>query len=101
MDTLEKVIEAIEDQYSPEDILDLLDEEIYNWDYGYYESEIEEYEFRWDFYSDYNNKEAEDAVIDAIFASLGTTTNTVYLALGANNYDEFREWLNDYTGHSF
>ena len=63
MKNIEEIIKEIESKYTADDILELLDEEVLNWDYGYNESEIDEYPSRWDFYLEYNNKEAEDAVV--------------------------------------
>lgn len=100
MEELEKIIEKIKTQYSPDDILNLLDEEILNWDYGYTESEIDEYESRFDFYYEYNNGEAENAVVDNILSKFGTSRNKLF----EENEDYlliFEEWLEDYTSHNF
>lgn len=100
MEELNKIIEKIKAHYSPVDILNLLDEEIYNWDYGYDDEEINEYESRWEFYQYYNNKEAEDAVVNEILLVANSSSNDLF-ELGGSVYLEFIEWLEDYTGHYF
>jgi len=98
---IKELISKVEEKYTWEDILTLLDEEILNWDYSYSQDEIEEYDSYWDFYQQYNNKEAEDVVVEHILLSVGITTNELY------DYDEghalmlFQEWLEDYTSHNF
>lgn len=100
MEELNKIIEKIKANYFPEDILDLLDEEIYNWDYGYDDEEINEYESRWDFYQNYNNKEAEDVIVNEILLVANSSSNDLFI-LRESVYLEFMEWLEDYTGHQF
>jgi len=100
MEELEKIIEKIKTQYSPDDILNLLDEEIYNWDYGYNTEDINEFEDRWDFYTDYNNKEAEDVIVNEILLIANSSSNDIF-ELGESVYLEFMEWLENYTGHQF
>lgn len=100
MEELNKIIEKIKSHYSPEYILNLLDEEIYNWDYGYDDETINEYESRWDFYQDYNNKEAEDVVVNEILLVANSSSNDLF-ELGESIYLEFMEWLEDYTRHQF
>ena len=100
MEELEKIIEKIKAYYSSYDILYLLDEEIYNWDYGYDDEYINEYESRLDFYQNYNNKEAENAVVNEILLIANSSSNDLS-ELGESIYLEFMEWLEDYTGHQF
>ena len=35
MKNIQEIIKDIQSKYTPNDILELLDNEIYNWDYGY------------------------------------------------------------------
>ena len=97
---IQELIKKVKDRYTWEDILDMLDEEILNWDYGYTESEIDEYESRFDFYYEYNNGEAENVVVDNILSKFGTSRNELF----EENEDYlliFEEWLEDYTSHNF
>ena len=101
MNELEKIIEKIKAYYSPDDILDLLEKEIYNWDYGYDDEDIYEYGDRWDFYTDYNNNEAEDAVVNEILLNAADSSSNKLFKLGEPLYFKFMEWLKDYTGYQF
>ena len=97
---IQELIKKVKERYTCADILDMLDEEIFNWDYGYTESEIDEYESRFDFYYEYNNGEAENVVVDNILSKFGTSRNELF----EENEDYlliFEEWLEDYTSHNF
>ena len=97
---IQELIKKVKERYTCVDILDMLDEEILNWDYGYTESEIDEYESRFDFYYEYNNGEAENVVVDNILSKFGTSRNELF----EENEDYlliFEEWLEDYTSHNF
>lgn len=96
---LQELIEKIEEKYTSDDIINMLDDEILNWDYGYSESEIEEeHDSRWDFYYEFNNGEAENAIVDNILTSIELSRNKLF-DLGL--LEEFEEWLSDYVGCNF
>ena len=99
---VQELIEKVKEEYTWEDILNILDDEILNWDYGYSESEIEEeYACRWDFYREYNNGEAENAVVDALLLEMGTSRNELHEQSDGADLLIFEEWLEDYTLHRF
>ena len=50
MKNIQEIIKDIQSKYTPNDILGFLDDEVYNWDYGFYDDEIDEFESRWEFY---------------------------------------------------
>ena len=77
--TIQEIINEISEKYSANDILELLDNEVLNWDYGYSDDEIDEFDSRWGFYSEYNNKEAEDVIVDELLSSLDLDSNTLFL----------------------
>lgn len=95
---LQELTQIIEEKFTSEDILDLLDNEILDWDFGYPQDEIDEYDSRWDFYTDYNNGEAENAVVDNILISIDLSRNKLF---GLTLLEEFEEWLSNYTGFNF
>ena len=108
--TVEKIIDKISSIYSDYDILEMLDEEILNWDYGYDQDEIDEYDSRYDFYANYNNNEAEDAVVDELLQSVShyfgvIKLNRNYLFNMGEGYGacltKFLDWLEEYTNHNF
>ena len=101
MKNIEEIIKEIESKYTADDILELLDEEVLNWDYGYDESEIDEYPSRWDFYLEYNNKEAEDAVVNQILDSIGLDSNMLHEIDEGVSFYLFMDWLEEYTNHYF
>lgn len=101
MKNIKEIIKEIESKYTANDILKLLDEEVLNWDYGYDESEIDDYPSRWDFYIEYNNKEAEDVVINQILSSVGLDSNTLFEMDEGVSFYEFMDWLEKYTNHYF
>ena len=68
---IEKIIDKVSEMYSAEDILELLD---------------------------YNNGEAENAVVDNILLCVNLSRNDLF-ELGI--LTEFEEWLETYTGCSF
>lgn len=95
---IEELIKKIEERYTSDYILEMLDDEVYNWDYGYDEDEIEEWDSRWDFYQEYNNGEAENVVVDNILLTINLSRNKLF-ELGI--LEEFEEWLEEYTGCNF
>jgi len=95
---LQELTQIIEEKYTSEEILDLLDNEILDWNFGYPQNEIDEYDSRWDFYTDFNNGEAENAVIDNILNSVELSRNELF---DLNILEEFEEWLSDYVGCNF
>jgi hypothetical protein len=101
MKNIEEIIKEIESKYTADDILELLDEEVLNWDYGYDESEIDEYPSRWDFYIEYANKEAEDAVVNQILNSIGLDSNALFKIDDGVSFYLFMDWLEEYTSHYF
>ena len=101
MKEIEEIIKQIEEKYTGNEILDILDNEILNWDYGYTVEEIQDgWDSHWDFYSDFNNGEAESAVMDEILFSIGLSCNKLF-EVSETAYYEFVEWLTEYTGYNF
>ena len=101
MKNIKEIIKEIESKYTANDILELLDEEVLNWDYGYDKSEIDEYPSHWEFYLAYNNKEAEDAVVNQILDSIGLDSNMLFEMDEGVSFYAFIAWLEEYTSHYF
>lgn len=101
MKNIKEIIKEIESKYTANDILELLDEEVLNWDYGYDESEIDDYPSRWDFYIEYNNKEAEDVIVNQLLNSIKLDSNILFEMDNGISFYEFIEWLEEYTSHYF
>lgn len=98
---VQELIQKISEIYSADDILDLLDNEINEWDYGYDDDEIEEYPSRWDFYQEFNNKEAEDVVVNTILNKIDLSTNDLFDIDEGLSLQLFLDWLEEYTSHNF
>jgi hypothetical protein len=101
---IQELINSVKEKYSANNILEMLDEEIFDWDYGYSEDEIEEeYDCRWDFYQEYNNGEAETSVVDQLLFGFGTSRNKLFEEFyeGETCLLIFEEWLSNYTLHNF
>ena len=93
MKNIEEIIKEIKSKYTADNILDLLDEEVLNWDYGYDESEIDDYPSRLDFYLEYNNKEAEDAVVNQLLSSIDLDSNILFEMDEGVSFYVFIDWL--------
>ena len=63
MKNLEDLILYLGENFTQEEVTEMLDEEIINW---VDEDWQEDYESEYDWYVDHNNKEAEDVVIEVI-----------------------------------
>lgn len=101
MKNIKEIIKEIESKYTANDILELLDEEVLNWDYGYDKSEIDDYPSHWDFYIEYNNKEAENVIVNQLLNSIKLDSNILFEMDNGISFYEFIEWLEEYTSHYF
>ena len=94
--TAQEVFDLLKSKFDENTIIEMFDEEVDsgNWIEDDWE---DEYESKYDWYIDYNNNEAEDAVAHEIL----NTLNVNFSDFKDGEYDEFIVLLSDYSGISF
>lgn len=94
-----ELLKKVKRDFSSDDIAEMFDLEILEWDYGYDPDDIEnEWSCRYDFYIEYGGGEAENAVCDQILSNYGTNRNKLF---DENLLYKFEEELSIYSSIDF